>query len=905
MESVIAAGMIEARLSSMSELPLSDSHSRRLHPAKLLRALLAQHHTEPWESQQQQRVLSPTAAGTTAPSLVRLSLSSPLPSPAEPSSAVAVPPSVASLPPPSAPITASVVQAVTLVASAAHPAGTRASATIPSAPSPTAPQGEAVVRASQSRKRTKLTANRRSTSDDGQRVQRERSAAEAGPVDAEGSLNGSMEESGMEASILRTSPLPSKRAVSATVLSAAYANSQSAAIPSTSSSLLPAPLNDAISPSTSAIDSTSPPPVVVRSYAKLNNLLCCRHVCGCLRSKFDCRKGLPPQLEQHLKEQYRDKCVRDRMRVQGVGRVEAEEQLGSMDFLQQVAVIKRASRMQHEQNAALHRCGQQSDEHFSCSHLLKRSRAAAATPTAAADIERDFDAAVIGPAASEPEPLLPPSDDGYELVSEELQDERAVFERLFTRPSLFCSLPASRGGLDTTQSAAAIKRADNATERVVLVSDGVLRRVHATGAPLPFVDLSPDCGATQSHLLNGSSSTTAVPHSLQQSHHRWNRPAHHHSALVHIATPSITLPQPTDTDARQPASGRAASTTPHAAEHDSTGTDYDKLPCAGTHPIRSAPVSSVREFFLRLASVPSPSLSPASAADYRVEAEDGWMSCSTVQYDTTPPPAPAVSPASADTFDLFRLVHKLHSTLTEQTSLPSWALRRTVHSAGDYRSLAASPFFASTSHSVQSGRLAWVVVDRSAERLVHSVLLSRTAGQLEGAVLPPSDSPLLFMLHAQSVLIDPLLFALNSERVGIVLQGDGQSASFLHDGRSLLCAVVLGAQPCVVLDQPLLPAKQWLEHGLPSCEQWLVWAAASLPLCRDSPLLRAASVAAVRRMFPQPLTTQLFTAIARQVTQPDWSISLSSDARLSAAGRLLRCCILRENIDELLAQSDA
>lgn len=218
--------------------------------------------------------------------------------------------------------------------------------------------------------------------------------------------------------------------------------------------------------------------------------------------------------------------------------------------------------------------------------------------------------------------------------------------------------------------------------------------------------------------------------------------------------------------------------------------------------------------------------------------------------------------------------------------------------------------------------MAWMSVDadQSAEQIVQSFLESRCAAaaadwlaEVVCASLPTSTStlatsaatsasPLLFLAHAGAVLMDPLLFALNSVQVQLVLQGDGQSAPLQHTSRSMVCAAVLGSQPCVVLERPLLPAKEWLQHGLPSCERWLEWAAAALPLTRPASALRAAGVAAVRRLFPQPLSCQLFTAIARQVAQTEWSISLTLEDRLSAAGRLLRCCTLRERLDDIIAQ---
>ena len=121
-------------------------------------------------------------------------------------------------------------------------------------------------------------------------------------------------------------------------------------------------------------------------------------------------------------------------------------------------------------------------------------------------------------------------------------------------------------------------------------------------------------------------------------------------------------------------------------------------------------------------------------------------------------------------------------------------------------------------------------------------------------------------------------------------------------GQQLLSAVVLGGEPCTVLDVPFLPV-EWLTWGPQRCLKWLERLALAMPPSPPpTPAMKAAASAALLHLFPSQLAASLFPAIvsaiqlhlssasgAEAVLKPSSVVDLSplSTAVLSDAVRAL------------------
>ena len=115
-----------------------------------------------------------------------------------------------------------------------------------------------------------------------------------------------------------------------------------------------------------------------KSYNKFNELVFCRHVCGCRPSKYKCDKeGRPESLVAKLKEEHRARMVRAAKRLNpSLSDADIDREVGSLAWLDRAEILRRASRTMHEQNAALHACGDEGAcgagrEPYPCKGLLK------------------------------------------------------------------------------------------------------------------------------------------------------------------------------------------------------------------------------------------------------------------------------------------------------------------------------------------------------------------------------------------------------------------------------------------------------------------------------------------------------------------------------------------------------
>ena len=621
--------------------------------------------------------------------------------------------------------------------------------------------------------------------------------------------------------------------------------------PSTGSSSPVAAQPSGSLPSILSISTSNTLPNGVRVYPKYNDLLCCRHMCGCRRSKFDCSKSLPAEQLDKLRQQHLDKVLRALMRQRPeLTKEEAQSEVGDVTYMSGVAIIKRASRTQHEQNAALHTCGQRSESgsyvDYPCRKMLKLSK----QPTRPAAAPSIFFTPLLSPfppIAGQPAPLT----DTSEL--EEVQDEDSLLSLLYGT--------ATKAMLSTREEfvPSSILR---------LVPQPVLERHHTRGLALPFTQVPASVGSEYlSSYWEGDSTIKLVQLPVLE---------------------------------RAPSKAKNESSTPslHDWARISTTAEHSKLliaslrsaasvaggePCAAVdvrdHILRSLGCAHVPQFLRQLALGTNHTyLStwlPASA-DVKVAKTDRSVDLALH--------------ALTNHSNLLRLLATPPSSLTLPSSSPfvlssadpslshvpaELSPRCTLFAGSGYRPFGCSALFSSAAvrlSPVDTGCVAWLVVPAAHRSRAELIMSHEARRQLSKDNEPLADSPtdpppsaLLVLLYAGLLFVDPTVLLIN----GVPVQLVSQTAAhlFVRGGDMLLGCVVLGGAAVTVYEQPFLPVA-WLKEGPTRCQHWLQWIRTVLPASasEQSPL-RPAVRAALRRIFPEPYSSNLFAAITADVTQ--------------------------------------
>ena len=582
----------------------------------------------------------------------------------------------------------------------------------------------------------------------------------------------------------------------------------------------------------------------VRVYPKYNDLLCCRHMCGCRRSKFDCSKSLPDDQLAKLRQQHHDKLVRAMMRQRPELTTEqAHKEVGDVNYLAGVAIIKRASRTQHEQNAALHTCGQQSDSgkyiDYPCRKLLKSSK----PPTKPATANGRVSAAALSPfpAVSGQSAQLADT-----VALEEVQDEDSLLGLLYGS--------ATKAMLSTRETfvPSSILR---------FVPPAVLERHHMRGLALPFMQLPITAGSEYlSSYWEGDSAIKLV-----------QMPAEPDRA-PRVDKGETSVPQLSDW-ARLPAAAEHSKLLVASVRSSSSAAGGE--PCSivdvRDHHSRSVGYGHISQFLHQLTvgkhSTYLSTWRPASS-DLNARVAKSEQSVDLALHELT---------KRSNLLRLLASYPNSHSSLpSSQLSGPlvpdmpaAFSPRCTRLASDGYRPFGCSVLFSSAAvrlspHDTSS--VAWLVVSAAHRSRAEAIVAQEARRQLLNDKDVPADLPpsaLLVLLYAGLVFIDPTLFIINGVPVHLVQQTAAQL--FVHGGDMLLACVVLGGTSVTMYEQPFLPVA-WLRDGPTRCQHWLQWVHNALPSdsSEHSPLRHTVRTT-VSRIFPEPHSSRLFAAIAADV----------------------------------------
>ena len=583
----------------------------------------------------------------------------------------------------------------------------------------------------------------------------------------------------------------------------------------------------------------------VRVYPKYNDLLCCRHVCGCRRSKFDCSKSLPDQELSKLRQQHHDKLVRAMMRLRpDLTREQAQQEVGDVGYLVNVAIIKRASRTQHEQNAALHTCGQQSESgkyiDYPCRRLVKSNK----LPTKPAATNGKSSTPLLlpfPPAAGQSSQLA------ESTAREEVQDEDGLLSLLYG---------------SATKAMLSVREAFVPSSILRFMSSAVLERHHMRGLALPVVQIPCTAGTEYLSSYWEGDSTIKLVQLLVES----EVSADTDQSLAHALPEWAHMPPTAEYNKLLVSALRPPSS---AALGD---------PCTSAevrhHMTLSFGYSNISQFLRHLAlgtsyTYLSTWLPPASDSSTQLAKPE--QSVDLALHELT------------HNSNLLRLLTQSSALVSPSSTASSTSSSHHPSSLGlpselsplctryantGYRPLGCSALFSSAAVRLSpsdTGSIAWLVVPAAHRVRAEAIAAQEIRRQLsrdkdkEGMEKLPL-SALLVLLYAGLVFIDPTLLIINGVPVHMVHQTSSQL--FVHGGDMLLGCVVLGGAAVTVYEQPFLPVS-WLREGLTRCQHWLHWISNALPLSssHDHSSLRQPMRAAIQRIFPQPHSSSLFAAI--------------------------------------------
>ena len=589
----------------------------------------------------------------------------------------------------------------------------------------------------------------------------------------------------------------------------------------------------------------------VRVYPKYNDLLCCRHVCGCRRSKFDCSKSLPDDQLIKLRQQHHDKLVRALTRQRPeLTKEQAQKEVGDVSYLANVAIIKRASRTQHEQNAALHTCGQQSADgryiDYSCRKLLKSNKPPS-KPSSSTNGKQATP--LLSPFPSTPGQSTHLTDSA---AQEEVQDEDSLLSLLYG---------------SATKAMLSTREAFVPSSILRFVPPGVLERHHARGLALPFVQVPSSVGSEYlSSYWEGDSTIKLVL-----------LPVEPESVLSaergHSLSP--TLPEwaqiPATAEHSRLLVAPLRSATSAAAGEPCTAVDVRD------HMTRPVGYGHVSQFLHQLALGTSSTylstwLPPSSDLSMTVTKTEQFVDLALHELThnsnlfrlLAPSTTSLFPPSSSPTFPL-------PPALQPTSGLPAALSPHCTRFAGNgYRPLGCSALFSSAAvrlSPVDTGSVVWLVVPAAHRVRAELIVAQEARRQLAKDKELPADLPLstlLVLLYAGLLFIDPTLLIINGVPVHTVQQT--ASHLFVHCGDVLLGCVVLGGAAVTVYEQPFLPVS-WLRDGPTRCQYWLHWISSALPTSgsSDPSPLRAVVRAAIHRIFPQPHSSSLFNALAADI----------------------------------------
>ena len=638
---------------------------------------------------------------------------------------------------------------------------------------------------------------------------------------------------------------------------------------SSASTMQPPPISSVLSgappplpPSAAALSSGSLPTILsitsasnslqngVRVYPKYNDLLCCRHMCGCRRSKFDCSKSLPDDQLQKLRQQHHDKLVRALMRQRPeLTREQAQKEVGDVSYLAGVAIIKRASRTQHEQNAALHTCGQQSENgkyiDYPCRKLLKSSK----PPTKPATSNGKSSATALSPFPATPGQSAQLADSA---AIEEVQDEDSLLSLLYGNAT-----KAMLSTRDTFVPSSILR----------FVPGAVLERHHMRGLALPFVQVPITVGSEYlSSYWEGDSTIRLVQLPAEPERVSFLGRAE----ATPVALPEwVRMPADAEHSKLLVAAVRGAASAA-SGEVCSTVEFRD-------HFIRSFGYGHVSQFLHQLAFGNNytycSSWLPVSS-DLSVKVAKAEQSIDLALHELTnrsnllrlltSSPSSLLSPPSSSP-------NSPPSIFPSTSDLPAaLSPHCTLFAASGYRPFGCSALFSSAAvrlSPLDTGSVAWLVVSAAHRSRAEAIVAQEARRQLSKDKDMPVDLPLsalLVLLYAGLVFIDPTLLIINGVPVHMVQQTSAQL--FVHGGDMLLACVVLGGTAVTMYEQPFVPVS-WLKEGPTRCQHWLHWIQNALPTyaSEQSPL-RHTVRAAIHHMFPEPHSSNLFAAIAADVT---------------------------------------
>ena len=538
---------------------------------------------------------------------------------------------------------------------------------------------------------------------------------------------------------------------------------------------------------------------------------------------------------------------------------DAEGEVGDLAWLSHAEILRRASRTMHEQNAALHTCGEPGQTHsFPCSAMLKQPDANGA----------------------EPRPPPPGSYAGKMLAGTLAMRTRQEGTDSDVMARLVHGATRALRVFDSPMATCC----EEVGEDVSVLPPLLLRQHHARGLPLPLFEVQ-------------LSVVADVPSFLGETHHvlrlcQLQRPSSSGCpSLADAVTRRHHLHVPCDGDRSEsahfvlPLSMRCAATRlPGGAEcvvHDVAGSLHSPSTLSHFLYALSQPAQSTLTCFTAW----TPPVEPAAFGDVQDVARAALSAC------------------TESRLDLFGLL--------PASSLSAVRPRCTRWAPSGLRPLSARPLFSSSVVVVLEGRLAWLALPLSnagkLERIANA--LSRTSTAIKEEKQPDVDEAngerkdgldrdeSLISLLGQA-LIDPAHLIAN----GIPVQVAHASATqaVVADGSLLCCGAVLGGAPCSVVELSFLPAS-WLQWAPQRCLRWMGIAEACL-VSASSEAVKAELSAGILRLFPDELVTPLLPRLVQEIhnhLRTDGSAapsavdlgSLPHEALVDAADALQRCTV--------------
>ena len=636
-----------------------------------------------------------------------------------------------------------------------------------------------------------------------------------------------------------------------------------------------------------------------RVYAKRNDLVFCRHVCGCRRSRYDSSSSqLSHEQRQGLKAVHRARLIKAHMQ-RGLSEQEAELALGSLDFLDHTAIIRRASRQQHEHNSAMHACGNHQhcgtlgrytppqQPHPLDSHTTDDAQQREQLRMAARHDSREA-AHSNGDFLDDQHPPAEVGDGSATAAVSGL----SVLPALFS-PQLVALLHAQRGrAAPVFEEAKPSRLLPGRAELLAFYSLGVAppcARVH----PVPESGEADgeEAIALGFRLLPAKGGIDAI--------HAPPRPLRA-AAAKHWAVPLRGVRWAEPLLLKRPywpiESQRPCPTA---------------LPPGGSDELHSG-CEDIASFFHQL-------LQRRASGEQQARTQL-WAATSAWPAPDEGDPGDEVS--GADGLDGTRLsdVPRMRQRPEEvdllRLLLPSsaWSAE-CVHLAGGSSLPLQSTTWCggSVSYELLHGRLAWLLVTPEqrgcADAVVASLVRAATAKDEEDAA--PAGVPLplhadwsWLLMHGGRLLVDPASLLLNDVAPHYAEQRAGQRLTL--SGDTLAEAVVLHAQPVSLLRRLHLP-QSWMQRGGPgACHRWLQRALGFVTQQHSDQRSLLASVLreSLTALVPSPLTEQLFAAIADDVAR--WvsergaeastnraviDYSSMSEAELQLHAEQLRACI--------------